>query len=144
MEGKPSIAPFAQSECQYGFAHGSMMTSSNGNICRVTAHLCLVPQLWWRHQMVSCSTLLALCAGHSPVTDEFLAQRSVTRSFDVVFDLCLNKRLSKQWWGWWFETPSCPLWNAENYKRLSYNQRFQPTKIHKLTVRAPPCCIRQR
>ena len=38
------------------------------------------------------------------------AQRPVTRSFDVSFDLRLNKRLSKQSWGWWFETPSCPLW----------------------------------
>ena len=37
-------------------------------------------------------------------------QRPVTRSFDVFFDLHPNKRLSKQWWGWWFETPSCPLW----------------------------------
>ena len=26
------------------------------------------------------------------------------------FDLRLNKRLSKQWWGWWFETPSRPVW----------------------------------
>ena len=25
-------------------------------------------------------------------------------------DLRLNKQLSKQWWGWWFETPSPPLW----------------------------------
>ena len=24
--------------------------------------------------------------------------------------LHLNKRLSKQSWGWWFETPSCSLW----------------------------------
>ena len=32
------------------------------------------------------------------------------RNFDVFFDLCLNKRLSKHWWGWWFEKPSCPLW----------------------------------
>ena len=22
--------------------------------------------------------------------------------------------LSKQWWGWWFETPSCPLWRLCN------------------------------
>ena len=34
----------------------------------------------------------------------------VTRSFDVFFDLHLNKRLSKQWRGWWFETPSRPVW----------------------------------
>ena len=33
----------------------------------------------------------------------------VTRSFDVFFDLRPNKRLSKQWRGWWFETQSCPL-----------------------------------
>ena len=26
------------------------------------------------------------------------------------FDLRLNKRLSKQSWGWWFKTPSCTLW----------------------------------
>ena len=40
------------------------------------------------------SALLAICAGNSPVTGEFPAQRPVTRSFDVFFDLCLNKRLS--------------------------------------------------
>ena len=32
------------------------------------------------------------------------------KASDVFFDLRLNKRLSKQWWGWWFETLSCPLW----------------------------------
>ena len=37
------------------------------------------------------------------------SQRPVTRSFDVFFDLRPNKWLSKQSWGWWFETPSCPL-----------------------------------
>ena len=34
----------------------------------------------------------------------------VTWSFDVFFDLRLNKRLSKQSWGWWFEMPWRPLW----------------------------------
>ena len=48
---------------------------------------------WWRHQM---ETLLTLCAGHSPATGEFPARRPATRSFDVVFDLRLDKRLSKQ------------------------------------------------
>ena len=60
-----------------------MMTSSNGNIFRV----------------------MAFCAGNSPVPGEFRAQGPVTRSFDVFFDLRLNKRLSKQGWGWWVETP---------------------------------------
>ena len=30
-------------------------------------------------------------------------------ALDVFFDLHLNKRLSKQSWGWWFETLSRPL-----------------------------------
>ena len=69
---------------------------------------------WWRHQMETFSALLVLCAGNSPVTGEFPAQRPVTRSFDVFFDLRLNKRLSKQSWGWWFETPSRSLWRHCN------------------------------
>ena len=54
---------------------------------------------WWRHQMETFSALLALCAGNSP-----------TRSFDIFFRLCLNKRLSKQSRCWWFDTPSRSLW----------------------------------
>ena len=63
------------------------MTSSNGNIFRVT-----------------------ICAGNLPVTDEFPSQKPVTQSFGVFFDLRSNKRLSKQSWGWWFETTSLSLW----------------------------------
>ena len=70
----------------------TMMTSSNGNIFRVTGHLC----------------------GKFTGPGEFHAQRPVTRSFDVFFDLRPNKRLSKQWWGWWFETLSSPLWRHCN------------------------------
>ena len=60
------------------------------------------------------SALLALCAGNSPVPGEFPAQRPVTRSFDIFFELRLNKRLSKQSWGWWSETPSRPIWRHCN------------------------------
>ena len=60
------------------------------------------------------SALLAICAGNSPVTGDFPAHRPVTRSFDVFFDLRLNKGLSKQWRSWWFETPSRPLWRHGN------------------------------
>ena len=49
---------------------------------------------WWCHQMATFSALLAICAGNSPVPGEFPAQRPVTRSFNVFFDLRLNKRLS--------------------------------------------------
>ena len=46
--------------------------------------------------METFSALPAICAGNSPVPGEFPAQRPVTRSFGVFFDLRLNKRLSKQ------------------------------------------------
>ena len=59
--------------------------------------------------METFSALLALCAGNSLVTVVFPAQRPVTRSFDVFFDLRQNKRLRKQSWDWWFETPSRPF-----------------------------------
>ena len=65
---------------------------------------------WWRHQLKTFSVLLAICAGNSPVPGDFPAQRPVTQSFDVLFDLRLNKQLSKQQRGWWCETPSLPLW----------------------------------
>ena len=77
----------------------SMMTSSNGNIFHVTGHLCR----------------------------EFTGHRWIprTKANDAelwyFFYLCLNKRLSKQWWGWWFETPACPLWrhcNATNCEAM--------------------------
>ena len=64
--------------------------------------------------METFSALLSICAGNSPVTGEFPAQRPVTRSFDVCFDLRPNKRLGKQSWGWLFETPSRPLWRYCN------------------------------
>ena len=69
-----------------------MMTSSNRNIFRVTGLLC----------------------GEFTGPGEFLAQRPVTRSFDVYFDLRPNERLSKQSWGWWFETLSRSLWRHRN------------------------------
>ena len=64
--------------------------------------------------MQTFSALLAICAGNSPGTGEFPAQMPVTRSFGVFFDHRLNERLSKHSWGWWFETPSCPLWRHCN------------------------------
>ena len=68
------------------------MTSSNGNIVRVTGHLCreFTGPRW------------------------IPPQRPETRSCDVFFDLRLNKRLSRQWWGCWFETLSRPLWSHRN------------------------------
>ena len=64
-------------------------------------------------------------------------QRPVTRSFDVFFDLRLNKRLSKQPWGWWFETPPWSLWRQCNVYVLGcsvcvfYNRPFKQLDISK-------------
>ena len=68
-----------------------MMAWSNANIFRVTGPLC-----------------------------EFPTQGPVTRSFDVFFDLPLNKQLSKQSWVWWFATLSRPLWRHSNVLGLLY------------------------
>ena len=66
----------------------------------------------WRHLF---SALLAFFVGNSLVTGgEFPLQRSVTWSFDVFFDLRLNKRLSKQSRRRWFETPLGSLWRHCN------------------------------
>ena len=54
--------------------------------------------------------------------------KPVTPSFDVFFELRLNKRSSKQSCGWWFETLSHPLWchhNGPGDKRFS-----EPTMTH--------------
>ena len=84
--------------------------------------LCLSIFSWWGHQMETFSVLLAICAGNSPITGEFTAQRPVARSVDVFFHLRLNIRLSKQLRGWWFETPSRPLWRQCNVRILPVNQ----------------------
>ena len=38
----------------------------------------------WRHQMETFFALLAICAGNTPASGEFSAQRPVTRSFDAL------------------------------------------------------------
>ena len=72
-----------------------MMTSSNGSSFRVTGPLC-------------------------GEFTEFPTQRPVVRTFDVSFDLHLNRRLSKQSWDWWFEMPSSPLLRHCNVIHLSW------------------------
>ena len=55
---------------------------------------------------------------------EFPTQRPVTLSFDVFFDLRLNKWLSKQPRGWWFGTPSWSLWRQCNDYHASVSTLF--------------------
>ena len=70
------------------------MTSSNGNIFRVTGHLC----------------------------GEFTGHKGQWRGALVFFlDLRPNNRLSKQSWGWWLETLSRPLWRHCNVSETTSN-----------------------
>ena len=78
---------------------GFMITSSNGNMFRVTGF---------------CAGNSPMTSGNSVVTGEFPSHRPMTRSFDVFVDLRLNKRLSKQSRRRWFETPSRSLWRQCN------------------------------
>ena len=86
---------------------GSLKSLTQRGISSVYIHDDVIK---WKHF----PRLLALCAGNSSVTGEFPSQRPVTQSFDIFFDLRLNKWLSKQSWGWWFETPRCSWWRHCN------------------------------
>ena len=75
---------------------------------------------WWRHQMGTFSALLALTEIHRSPVDSPHKGQSMTRSFDVFFDLRLNKRLSKKKSRrCWFETPSRSLWRHCNDEHAS-------------------------
>ena len=78
------------------------VSNAGSGPCHVTA--------CWRHQMEICFALLAICAGNSPVPGDSPHKDQWRRALMFVFHLRPNKRLSKQWRGWWFETPSSPLW----------------------------------
>ena len=73
-----------------------------------------IPWSLWRHQKETFSSLLDFVSGNLPVTGGFPSKRPMTHSFDVSFDLHLNKRLSKQSRRRWFETPSHSLWRHSN------------------------------
>ena len=91
----------------------NVMTSSNGNIFRVTGPLC-----------------------RSPVTGQF--HSPVTRSFDVFFVLRLHKWLSKQSRPRWFETPLRSLWGHVTPLKWSLQILLKSNKH----VHAQIVCIR--
>ena len=88
------------------------------------------------------STLLALCARNSPVTGEFPSQRPVTWSYDVFFDVCLNKRLSKQSWDWWFGTPSRPIWRYSVLPKVFWAPVLRTSGSWNLPVRMEGSLVR--
>ena len=110
--------PWNRQQCWFIFE------DPNARVARLSESLATITAAcgpWWRHQMETFSALLALCEGKPPVTGGFLSQRPVTHSFDVFFDLRLNKWLSKQWRDQLFETPSPSLWCHCNVKQTIYH-----------------------
>ena len=74
--------------------------------------------------METFSALLALCVGNSSVTCEFPSQRPVMQSFDVFFDLHLNKRSRKQSRRRWLEARSRSWWRHRNSYHLLGTKRI--------------------
>ena len=111
---------------------------------------CLGFSSWRRHEMETFSALLALCAGNSPVPGEFPIQRPVTQSFNVFYDLHLNKRLSKQSWGWWFETLSRPFWRhcyanaCPWFSFISFRRRHMSFMVSQIPWNLTVCCKANR
>ena len=68
------------------------------------------------------------------VTGEFHSQRPVTRSFDVFFDLRLNKWLSNPSRRWWLETPSRSLWRHCNEELVWSSSNQIMTYRHHQTI----------
>ena len=89
---------------------------------------------WWRHQMETFSALLAICAGIHR-SRWFRHTKTSDAELWCFFDVRLNKRLSKQSWGWWFETTSHSLWRLCNVYFLLDNEEFLEVLYY--TWRAP-------
>ena len=100
-----------RNKLQWNVNRNSHIITEGNAFVSVVCDLANIVSPWWRHLMETFSTLLTYCAGNSPVTGEFPAQRPVTWSFAVFFDRRLNQQLSKQWRRRWFETPSRSLWS---------------------------------
>ena len=103
----------------YHISLRKMMTSSDGNI----------------------PALLAICAGihRPPVNSPHKGQWRGALMFS--FNLCLNKRLSKQSRGWWFEAPSCPLWrHCNEICCYDLNDHNRIVTIASSYMLLPKCC----
>ena len=90
-----SFSPILDAHAWDGFRARMMV-----EVVCLCVHMSVCACTWWRHQTETFSALQGLYAGNSVVTGEFPAQRPVTQSFDIFFELRLNKRLSKQSWGY--------------------------------------------
>ena len=93
---------------------------------------------WITHEM-TCQTKVMRAVGC--LENPFPSQRPVTQSFDILFDLRLNKRLSKQSWGWWFETLSRPLWRHSHVSSLSPKTNPKERAFEIITTKNQKCLI---
>ena len=82
-----------------------------------------------RHQLDTFPRYWPFVVESPPVTSGFPFQRSVTRSFGIVFDLRLNKWLSKQSRCRWFETPWRSLWRQKWITQFLYRNHELITNV---------------
>ena len=75
---------------------------------------------WWRHQMEHFPRYWPIVRGIHRLIPRTKASDAELPFF--FFDLRLNKPLSKQSWGWWFETLSRSLWRHGNEDARSLSE----------------------
>ena len=96
----------------YNFSYMELLEKS-GTTTRLIHRLCIIALTVSKFCMMTLSNGNVFCVT-GPFVRGIHRSPSVTRSFDVFFDLHLNKGLSKQSRRQWFETPSHPLWRHCN------------------------------
>ena len=93
---------------------------------------------WWRHQMEFFPRYWPSVSGiHRWPIDS--PQRPVTWSFNISFDIRLNKGSNKQSRRWWFGTPSRSLWRhcnvGKHHSHMKTNETGTTgTRRHKLVT----------
>ena len=118
-------------ETRGSYRAGIVVTTEENTESEITHARSTVYTPGWRHQMKHFPRYWPFVRGipRSPVNSPHKGQWRGALRF---FDRCLNKRLSKQSWGWWFETSTCPLWQHYDVNLLMWDliiARLVPVNI---------------
>ena len=99
-----------------GMTMDLIRSASSGTGMDEFGNACLHGNAWRRHEMEAFSELLALCAGNSPVTGEFPAQRTSNSDFDVsLMWVWIKCSTSSQWQVIWDHVTF--MWRHHNLLR---------------------------
>ena len=132
-------------ECRLGILPSGKHIFFAFHFCRVTSeiestkksqYVSFLNEVRWLHMVMITSSNGNIFCVTGPLFEEFTGPRwfpltkASDANFDVFFDLCPNKRLSKQWWGWWFETQSRSLWRHCDVKGWGWFSRWGDMCYH--------------